>query len=186
MDELDKRTAALSPVKRALLAERLKATGGRVEHNEIRRSIHQGPPLLSLNEERLWFLYQLEPDSPAYNLPTWLRFEGELDVAAIRRSVNEVLRRHEILRTRIEAVEGRPMQVIEPFRRLEIPLVDLSGLPAQQREVEAKRLCMQEARKPFNFARALMLRAILFRLHQPTPVLFLTRHTTHASLSPCE
>ncbi len=176
MDELDKRTAALSPVKRALLAERLKATGGRVEHNEIRRSIHQGPPPLSFNQERLWFLYQLEPDSPAYNLPTWLRFEGELDVAAIRRSVNEVLRRHEILRTRIEAVEGRPMQVIEPFRRLEIPLVDLSGLPAQQREAEAKRLCMQEARKPFNLARDLMLRANLFRLGQSEHVLFLNRH----------
>ena len=176
MDELDKRTAALSPVKRALLEERLKATGSRVEHNGIRRSIHQGPPPLSFNQERLWFLYQLEPDSPAYNLPTWLRFEGELDVAAIRRSVNEVLRRHEILRTRIEAVEGRPVQVVEPFTRLEIPLVDLSGLPAQQREAEAKRLCMQEARKPFNLARDLMLRANLFRLGQSEHVLFLNRH----------
>ncbi|HEX3444412.1 MAG TPA: amino acid adenylation domain-containing protein, partial [Chthoniobacterales bacterium] len=176
MDELAKRTAGLSPAKRALLEQRLKATGSRVQHKEIRRSIHEGPPPLSFNQERLWFLYQLEPDSPAYNLPTWIRFEGELNVAAIRRSVNEVLRRHEILRTRIEAVEGRPTQVVEPFTPLEIPLVDLSGLPAQQREAEAKRLCMQEARKPFNLARDLMLRANLFRLGQSEHVLFLNRH----------
>jgi amino acid adenylation domain-containing protein len=176
MDELDKRTAALSPAKRALLEQRLKATGGRVEHKGIRRSIHQGPPPLSFNQERLWFLYQLEPDSPAYNLPTWLRFEGELNVAAIRRSVNEVLRRHEILRTRIEAVEGRPVQVVESFIPLEIPLVDLSELPAEQREAEAKRLCTKEAQKPFNLARDLMLRARLFRLEQSEHVLFLNRH----------
>ena len=176
MDELDKRTAALSPAKRALLEQRLKVTGSRVEHKEIRRNIHQGPAPLSFNQERLWFLYQLEPDSPAYNLPTWLRFEGELNVAAIRRSVNEVLRRHEILRTRIEAVEGRPVQAVEAFTPLEIPLVDLSELPAQQREAEAKRLCMQEAQKPFNLARDLMLRAKLFRLEQYEHVLFLNRH----------
>ena len=176
MDNLDKRTAALSPAKRALLERRLKATGSRVEHHGIRRSIHQGPSPLSFNQERLWFLYQLEPDSPAYNLPTWLRFEGELNVAAIRRSVNEVLRRHEILRTRIEAVDGRPVQVVEPFTPLEIPLVDLSELPAQQREAEAKRLCTLEAQKPFNLARDLMLRANLFRLGQSEHVLFLNRH----------
>jgi len=164
MDNLDKRTAALSPAKRALLEQRLKATGSRIEHQGIRRSIHQGPSPLSFNQERLWFLYQLEPDSPAYNLPAWLRFEGELNVAAIRRSVNEVLRRHEILRTRIEAVDGRPVQVVEPFTPLEIPLVDLSELPAQQREAEAERLCTEEAQKPFNLARDLMLRAHLFRL----------------------
>jgi amino acid adenylation domain-containing protein len=176
MDGLDKRTAALSPAKRALLEQRLKATASRVEHKGVRRSVHQGPPPLSFNQERLWFLDELEPDSPAYNLPTWLQFEGELNVAAIRRSVNEVLRRHEILRTRIEAIEGRPVQVVEPFTPLEIPLVDLSELPAQQREAEAKRLCMQEAQKPFNLARDLMLRAHLFRLGQSEHVLFLNRH----------
>jgi hypothetical protein len=175
MDELDKRTAALSPAKRALLEQRLKATGSRAERNGILRRIHQSPTPLSFNQERLWFLYQLEPDSPAYNLPTWLRFEGELNVSAIRRSVNEVLRRHEILRTRIEAVEGLPVQVVEPFTPLEIPLVDLSGRPAQEREAEAKRLCMQEAQRPFNLARDLMLRAKLFRLEQAEHVLFLNR-----------
>ena len=176
MDELDKRTAALSPAKRALLEQRSKPTESWFEQKGIRRSIHQGPLLLSFNQERLWFLYQLEPDSPAYNLPTWLRFEGELNVAAMRRSVNEVLRRHEILRTRIEAVEGRPVQVVEPFTPLEIPLVDLSGLPAQQRETEAKRLCMKEAQQPFNLARDLMLRGKLFRLEKAEHVLFLNRH----------
>jgi amino acid adenylation domain-containing protein len=176
MDELDKRIAALSPAKRALLEQRLKATGNRVGRNEIRPNRRQGPIPLSFNQERLWFLYQLEPESPAYNLPTWLRFEGELDVSAIRRSVNEVLRRHEILRTRIESVEGRPVQVVEPFRPLEIPLVDLSGLPAERRETEARRLCMKDAQQPFHLARDLMLRAKLFRLGESEHVLFLNRH----------
>ena len=176
MDELDKRIAALSPAKRALLAQRLKATADRVEPNGILRNIHRGPTPLSFNQERLWFLSQLEPESPAYNLPTWLRFEGELNVSAIRRSVNEVLRRHEILRTRIESVGGRPVQVVDHFTPLEIPLVDLSGLPEEWREAEAKRLCMKEARRPFNLGRDLMLRAKLFRLGEAEHVLFLNRH----------
>src|ERR1700738_5592266 len=113
MDGLDKRTGALSPDKRALLEQRLKATGSRVEHKGVRRSIHQGPPPLSFNQERLWFLDQLEPDSPAYNLPTWLRFEGELNVAALRRSVNEVLRRHEILRSLFAGVQRRAVRVVD-------------------------------------------------------------------------
>jgi amino acid adenylation domain-containing protein len=176
MDNLDKKTAALSPAKRVLLEQRLKATGSRVEHQGIRRSLHQGPPPLSFNQERLWFLDQLEPDSPAYNIPTWLRFEGQLNIAAIRQCVNEVLRRHEILRTRIEAVDGRPVQVVEPFTPLEIPVVDLHELPAQQREAEAKRRCTEEAQKPFNLASDLMLRANLFRLGPSEHVLFLNRH----------
>jgi amino acid adenylation domain-containing protein len=176
MDELDKRAAALSPAKRALLAQRLKERGTTVEGKGIRRNIGQGPIPLSFNQEALWFLHQLEPDSPVDNLPYWLRFQGELNLSALQRCLNEVLRRHEILRTRIEAVEGLPVQVVDSFTPLEIPLVDLSELPAQQREAEAKRLCTNEAQKPFNLARDLMLRARLFRLEQSDHVLFLNRH----------
>jgi amino acid adenylation domain-containing protein len=176
MDELDKRTAALSPAKRALLAQRLKEKKANVEHKGIGRLIRHGPTPLSFNQERLWFLNQLEPDTAAFNLPNWLRIEGGLDLSVLRRCVNEILRRHEVLRTRFEAVDGRPVQILEPFTPLEIPLVDLSSLPAQQRETDALRLCMDEARRPFDLARESMLRAKLFRLEKAEHIFFFNRH----------
>ena len=79
-----------------------------------------------------------------------LRLGGALNVAVLQRCLNEILRRHEPLRTRFEAVEGQPVQVIQPVASLEMPLVDLRGLPEPEREVEARRLCMQEMSASFR------------------------------------
>ena len=81
--------------------------------------------MLSFAQQRLWFLDQLEPGSTAYNMPTGLRLLGALNVAALERSFTEVVRRHEVLRTRIESVAGSPLQVIEAAEAVHLPVVDL-------------------------------------------------------------
>ena len=146
-------TNTLSPKKQRLFELRLKDKRANSEMKTIPRKKGSDPAPLSFAQERLWFLDQLEPDSAVYNIPMGLRFGGALNVPVLQRCLNEVLRRHESLRTRFETVEGQPVQVIQPVASLEMPLVDLRGLPEPEREAEAKRLCMEEAQRPFDLTR---------------------------------
>ena len=130
----------------------------------------------SFAQQRLWFLDQLEPGSAFYNIPAAVRLKGMLDVAALRRSLNEVVRRHETLRTRFEVVDAQPMQVIAPSLALAAPLNDLQHLPEGKREAEAVRLATDEARRPFDLGVAPLLRATLLRLSADEHILTLTMH----------
>ena len=131
---------------------------------------------LSFAQEQLWFLDQLESKSAVYNIPIMLALAGALDASVLRDSLQEVVRRHETLRTRFETVEGHPMQVITPACSLEMPVIDLSELPGDEREAEVNRLCREEAQRPFDLERDAMLRARLFRLEPRQHVLFLNLH----------
>jgi len=108
--ELAARRSRLSPEMLARLAQRL---GRKAEESEKQQTIPrrsgEGPVRLSFAQQRLWFLDLLEPGSTAYNMPTGLRLLGPLNVKALERSFTEVVRRHEVLRTRIESVAGTPV-----------------------------------------------------------------------------
>src|SRR6185369_7706571 len=117
------------------------------------------------------FLHLLDPQSAAYNMPFALRLSGQLDIPALERTLNEIIRRHEVLRTTFDALEGEPVQVIAATQRLELPLTDLSHLPPQQRESETQRLVLEDSLRPFDFARGPMLRASLVRLREEEHVL---------------
>ena len=129
---------------------------------------------LSFAQESLWVIDQLNPESAVYNIPLLLWLDGTLDAAALVRALEEVVRRHEALRTRFEVVADRPVQVVAPMTSVEMPVIDLSAEP--QPEADVMRLCREEARRPFNLARDLMLRARLFRLELKRHVLFLNLH----------
>jgi amino acid adenylation domain-containing protein/FkbM family methyltransferase len=131
---------------------------------------------LSFAQERLWFLSQLEPDSPAYHLFSGVRLRGGLDAAALGRALAEVVRRHEILRTTFASVEGRPVQVVSPAADVALPVEDLSTLRPQEREAEVARLTKVAARTPFDLARGPLVRASLLRLGEEEHVLLLTMH----------
>jgi amino acid adenylation domain-containing protein len=141
----------------------------------ITRAKREGNPTASYAQERLWFLYQLEP-SAAYNIPFGVRLRGELNVPVLERCLNEIIQRHEALRTRFEAVDWQPVQVIEPARPLKILLTDLSALPPSQRETEAMKLCREEARRLFDFEEGIMMRALSFRLEARENILLLNIH----------
>src|SRR4051794_19311231 len=116
MNELTSRLKALSPAQRALLELRLKKDrdhGAAIAPTIPRRS-EPGHPPLSLDQERIWFIQQLDPESPAYNINSASRFNGTLKLGTMTRALNEIIRRHEIMRTRFEQVGGSPVQVIVP------------------------------------------------------------------------
>lgn len=134
------------------------------------------PAPLSFAQQRIWFLEQLEPNGSVYNIPVGLRLVGALDTEALERSLNEIVRRHEVLRVGYPSVGGQPVQVVLTSLTLSIPVVDLTGLPPAEREIEARRLADDEAERPFDLTRAPLLRATVIRVAPEDHVLLLTVH----------
>src|SRR5689334_894051 len=130
---------------------------------------------LSFAQERLWFLAQLEPDNPSYNVPVALRLNGELNVVALEDSINAIVTRHETLRTRFAAVEGEPFQVVSTDT-LTVEFVDLTLPPGVDVNAESQRLMSAAAQQPFDLGRDYPLRASLLKLAPAEHLLLLTMH----------
>lgn len=131
---------------------------------QLKPLAQQGPLPLSFSQQRLWFLDQVNPGSAAYNIAGLIEMEGQLNVEALRLSFSEIVRRHAVLRTRIVVSDGQPGQVVDPYRPLELPLVDLQHLPPAVAAAEAQRLARQMAALPFDLASSPLLRAALYQL----------------------
>ena len=132
---------------------------------------------LSFAQERLWFLSRLDPDSPAYNLAAALRLAGGLSLPALSRAVGEIVRRHEVLRTRYAEEDGEPVQRIDPAPAIRLPIADLSSLKDRAREEESLRLSTAESLRPFDLSRGPVLRSSLLRLgEREHAVLFALHH----------
>src|SRR5207249_4333561 len=99
-----------------------------------------------------------------YHIPTARRLTGALDHAALRKSLKELVRRHEVLRTTFSTAEGEARQVIHDPAPLPLPVIHLSGLPEQEREARARQQVTEEARRPFDLERGPLFRASLIRL----------------------
>ena len=155
MSDYLERISALSPEKLALLAA-------------------DNP--LSYGQQRLWLLNLLDPDSPVYNIPAALRLTGGLDVAALRRALDEVVSRHEILRTTFPTIEGKAIQIVHPERLSDLSVADLSSLPAGEGARQAREMVFQEARRPFDLSLGPLVRAGLINLAERDHVLTVTMH----------
>ena len=131
---------------------------------------------MSYAQRRLWFIDQLEPGTSTYNTPFVLRLTGQLNFQALQKSVNELLRRHEVLRANFRTVKGSPAQVINPPQEVELPLLDLSGVPDAEREQRFLETARKEADRPFNLARDRMVRTSLVRLREDEHVLLMLTH----------
>ncbi|HVF48580.1 MAG TPA: amino acid adenylation domain-containing protein, partial [Pyrinomonadaceae bacterium] len=142
----------------------------------IGRAAREGNLPLSFAQQRLWFIDQLQPDSSTYNLSSAVNISGPLDVEALERSLAEILRRHEVLRTSFVVSDGQPMQVISPDSNFSLTIVDLSARTRNERDAEKQRLTLEEARKPFDLRESPQLRARLLRLSAEEHVLLLTMH----------
>jgi len=151
-DVLADRIAGLSPVKRALLEMRLKQKRTSAPSEiagplpPIPQRINRESASLSFAQQRLWFLDQLDPGSPLYSMPRQIRARGVLDAGAMERALNALVVRHESLRTSFPAVDGQPVQRIAPSALIQMPVVELAEIPEPQREAEAQRLALEEAR----------------------------------------
>ncbi|MDT5270421.1 MAG: hypothetical protein QOH49_2607, partial [Acidobacteriota bacterium] len=138
--------------------------------------LRDGKLPLSFAQQRLWFLDRLAPGNPLYNIPAAVRLSGRLDSAVLEQSLNEIVRRHESLRTTFAAVEGRPVQVVAPSLALQLESADLSNLAESERDREVERLADAEARKPFDLSTGPLLRARILELAEGEHVLLLTIH----------
>lgn len=131
---------------------------------------------LSFAQQRLWFINQLAPASPAYNIPVAIELTGPLDVVALERGLNEIARRHEVLRTRFVAVDGTPLQLITDGLIVTMPVEDLSALTESLRTQETDRILQREAATPFDLGKLPLLRIRLLRLSEQQNVLLLNIH----------
>ena len=142
----------------------------------IRPVPRDGAMPLSFAQERLWVLDQMEPNNPLYNIPRTLRLRGTLQVASLESSLNEIVRRHESQRATFALKDSHPAQEIAPTLTIALAVQDLSALPEDGREEEARRIAVEEARTPFNLATGPLVRARLLRLASEDHVLLLTMH----------
>ena len=108
----------------------------------------------SFAQQRLWFIDQFAPENPFYNVVTALRLTGSLNLTALEQTFNEIVQRHETLRTTFVAVSGKPVQIISPTFQTHLKLLDLQHLLPEQRQTEAKKLTAAESLRPFNLSTA--------------------------------
>jgi amino acid adenylation domain-containing protein len=182
-EEVSERRSALSGQKRAALAKLMKSKAARLQAADeltIPRRGAAGPARLSFGQERLWFLDRLEPGTPLYNVTIALRLEGRLDLDAFRRGLDEVVRRHEVLRTVFLEVGaeqgGGPRQMVLPPFHLELRDADLRLIPEDRRDAEVRALVECQDLMPFDLAAGPVVHGMLARLSEASRALVLTFH----------
>jgi amino acid adenylation domain-containing protein len=170
-------STSLAEERQRLFKLRLAQKGIVAPHTEpIRRRERNGPMPLSFAQQRLWFMEQLHPHSSLYNLSLTLRLSGVLNITALDQTVTRLVARHETLRTTFSTHDGEPAQVIHPARAIVIPLIDLTALPEQERNMRGEQLLQAEAAEPFDLSSGPLLRALLVRLQTTEHVVLLTMH----------
>ncbi|WP_066382131.1 non-ribosomal peptide synthetase [Anabaena sp. CA = ATCC 33047] len=131
---------------------------------------------LSFAQQRLWVLAQLEPDNPFYNMFKAVRLNGRLNIAVLESSLNEIIRRHEILRTTFSSVAGTPAQVIAPQATIKLAVVDLQKFSGQAQLEQLQLVATQDQLQPFDLTKGLLLRVTLVQLEPESYALLLTMH----------
>jgi len=179
MSTLSERIAGLSPAKLEQLQKRLStrnSTEGPAPPGIVARAHDLNNVPLSFAQQRLWFLEQLDPGTPAYNITIGLRLAGVLRVDALQRSLQEIVRRHEVLRSTFIVADGHPVQVVSPSVTLELPITDIEPFPEDERMAHAQRLASEEARRPLDLQTGPLLRVTLLRLGAEEHILLLVIH----------
>jgi len=139
---------------------------------EITTSLHP----LSFTQQQLWFINQLQPGTATYNIPVAIHPTGKFNGTVLVRSLNEIIQRHDILRTSFEIIDGEPVQKVSDVMTLTLPEVDLRHLADEQQQIEVQTLSLQEAQSSFDLGQAPLLRAKLLHLQPEQSILILTLH----------
>ncbi len=182
MSELDEKLASLSPEQRALFELRLKRLQQQKRQQEkkeppriVRRQITEPCPL-SLDQERLWFMHQVNPANAAYNIHMGARYIGALDVSLLEKSLNEVVKRHDVLRTTFISQEGKPRQVIAPTLTIPLPIVDLQHLTPEAQEEQAHAYAIEQTRLAFDLEHGPLIRQLLLKMSPTEHVHIMVQH----------
>lgn len=167
----------LSADQRALLELRLQKKRSMLVHEPVitkRSALTQIP--LSFAQQRLWFLHQLEPDNPFYNSYAATRLTGALDLNVVTQTLNAIRQRHDILRTIFPAVDGEPRQVVVPYQPMIPEIVDLTMVPATEREQHMHELIVTKIHALFDLSQGPLFRCTLLKLATQAHVILLAMH----------
>jgi len=177
MNHEAKHSVVLSPARRELLSLLLAKRGIRTEPAEgIPKRRESGPCPLSFAQEQIWFFEQFEPGTAVYNIAHAVRLTGRLNLTALSQTFNEILRRHEILRTGFTSIEGKSVQSVSPATELPLPVRDLSHLAPAEREIQAARLIDEESQRLFDLTKGPLLRCLVLRLASAEHLAVLCMH----------
>jgi natural product biosynthesis luciferase-like monooxygenase protein/amino acid adenylation domain-containing protein len=177
LEEVTAKRSQLSAVKRALLEKQLQGKASRTpDSHSIRRRASNEPAPLSFAQQRLFFVQQWEGNSPVYNIPAAVRLTGVLNPETLRQTFNEIIRRHEILRTIFSEGENGPTQIIVPAVTYTWPCIDLRSLPVTTRETEIRNWALRESLCSFALTEGPLLRISLWQLDTDEHVLLVTMH----------
>ncbi|MEP1076598.1 amino acid adenylation domain-containing protein [Leptolyngbya sp. PL-A3] len=142
----------------------------------IQPTVHKSIFPLSFAQQRLWFLSQLEPDNPFYNIPAAIRLNGRIDRDALEQAFNIIVSRHDALRTTFSRVDGQPVQAIAPEVKIPLATVDLQSIPEAECDRVIQQLTTAEAQRPFNLQTDPLLRVTLLQVRPTESILLLTLH----------
>ena len=156
----------------ALSAEEKRALLAKLLQKKQKRSLFP----LSAAQRRLWTIWQYDPRTPAYNVPLGLRYKNSLDAQVLERCFQEIIRRHETLRTTFPVVDGQPMQEVAPMLAFTLPVVDLRSLPEAEREAALLRYAEDEVRRPFDLEHGPLFRFSLVMIHEDDVALLMYMH----------
>jgi amino acid adenylation domain-containing protein len=174
------------PLRALFEAPTVAGLAALIEQHKPSTEVPQSPPMtrvsrdqeqpLSFAQQRLWFLNQLEPNNPFYNIPQGLRMRGQLNLSALEKGLDEIVRRHEVLRTTYQVEQGRIAQIILPKQQVTLFQIDLTDVPHAEREAAAQTFIDQEARRPFDLEKGPVIRASLLNLSSDEHILVLNTH----------
>ncbi len=153
---------------------------------ELSAAMHDGHPPLSFAQQRLWFLNQFDPENPAFIIPAYVQINGPLNAAVLERCFNEIVRRHEALRSTFATVQGEPVQTIVSPGHVTISQLDLRELEPGEREREAQRLIREETQRQFDLATWPLFRIVLLRLKDEEYNLLFSMHHIISDGRSCE
>ena len=163
-------------VQFAAQIEAVASQNGHLRDNPIHPLAREGALPLSFAQQRFWYLDRLNPGNPAYNCCALLRVTGPLNVLALEQAINEISRRHEVLRTIFPDVEGWPAQVILPQQPITLLVTDLSALPKAKAEAAQQRLARAEAERSFDLSTGPLIRAVVTRKNEREHLVQVTMH----------
>jgi amino acid adenylation domain-containing protein len=182
VESLTRRIEELSPVRRALLDKLLKAkgVGAAPQSTKIQPRVKADFTPLSFAQQRMWVLYQLDPTNPSYVMPDAVRLHGKLDVSALQQGFEEIVRRHDVLRTTYHLTERGPSQVVAPetdvSEFLDFEVVDFSEMNIDEAEEAARRLTLKEAVTVFDLSQGKQLRIKVIRLSEEDHTILFALH----------
>ena len=169
-------TPTIAGIAETIATNKSNINKSQLTQTKIEKIEHQDKLPISFAQQRQWFLSQLEPESPFYNIPAAIQINGELDVLILERCFQEIINRHEVLRTAFLTVEGKPVAQLSSVNEFKLSIVDLNNSTEIVQIQQVEKITREEAQQPFQLDKPPLLRVKLLRLNYQSHIILITLH----------